>query len=293
MNKKRLKKAPLIYVQAQFNFSDLPSANIGTEGELENLHTEMMDIGLADRINSHAVQMGFQLNQDPSKDGYFEVKHEKNDMTRLIFRGFGNRRAVELMRNRLVIKVTDYVCYEDFKQFVESILIIIESNIGVLQKVLSKGVSLRYLDVILPSDKYTLKDYIQPALLPFYPEFANQTVGMSQSVSDTGINKTMTLVMEEAKPAPSGLPDRWLSSDLMEPDPQASLTIVPIVENYSMGKNYGILSLEHKLDLPNTPTWDKTMILDELDGLYRFSSSAFWQAITEEAKQEWGVMDGV
>ena len=140
MKKKRLQNAPLVYVQAQFSFTDLPSAKLGSEQELENLHAAMMEVGLADRIDSKVVEMGFHLNQDASKDGYFEVKQEKNDMVRLIFRGFGNRRSVELMRNRLIIKVTDYTCYEEFKEFAAQILQIAEASLLTLGKVLTKQI---------------------------------------------------------------------------------------------------------------------------------------------------------
>jgi uncharacterized protein (TIGR04255 family) len=289
MQKKRLKKAPLIYVQAQFHFTDLPSPKLGTEQELESLHNAMIDLGLADRIDSQVVEMGFHLNQDVSKDGYFEVKQEKNDMARLIFRGFGNRRVVELMRNRLIIKVTDYTSYEDFKEFGDRILKIAEANLAVLGKMLIKQISLRFIDVILPSQQRELNDYIHPALLPFHPGFAKQTVGMSQSVSVTGDNQNMVLVMEEAQPVPSGLPGRWLPADLMEPESRASLVLNPILESYSKGKNYGILSIDHLADFPDTPKWDRIDMLQRLDGLYDLSSSTFWQAITPVAEQEWGI----
>lgn len=291
MKKKRLQNAPLVYVQAQFSFTDLPSAKLGSEQELEKLHTAMMDVGLADRIDSKVVEMGFHLNQDASKDGYFEVKQEKNDMMRLIFRGFGNRRSVELMRNRLIIKVTDYTCYEAFKEFATQILQITEASLLMLGKVLTKQISLRYVDVILPSQAHSLSDYIKPALLPFHPDFANQTVGMSQSVSVTGENQVMVLVMEEAQPTQSGFPGRWLPVDLMEQDTRASLILFPELEGYCQGKNYGILSIDHQIDFPNTPKWDQHNILKQLDGLYGLSSSAFWQAITKVAKNEWEVID--
>lgn len=291
MKKKRLEKAPLVYVQAQFHFTDLPSSKLGTEQELESLHNAMMDIGLADRIDSKVVEMGFHLNQDASKDGYFEVKQEKNDMARLIFRGFGNRRAVELMRNRLIIKATDYTCYEEFKEFGASILKIAEANLVALGKVLTKQISLRYVDVILPSQEYELSDYIQATLLPFHPNFANQTVGMSQSVSVTGENQTMVLVMEEVQPTPSGLPGRWLPADLMEPEPRASLMLTPMLQSYHQGKNYGILSIDHQIDFPSTPKWNQNDMLQQLDGLYGLSSSTFWQAITNAAKHEWEIVD--
>lgn len=291
MKKKRLEKAPLVYVQAQFHFTDLPSAKLGSEQELENLHTAMMEFGLADRIDSKVVEMGFHLNQDASKEGYFEVKPEKNDMARLIFRGFGNRRSVELMRNRLIIKVTDYTCYEEFKAFTASILQITEASLLTLGKVLTKQISLRYVDVILPSQPHDLKHYIEPALLPFHPNFATQTAGMSQSVSVTGENQVMVLVMEEVQPTPSGFPGRWLPADLMEPETRASLILFPKLESYCQGKNYGILSIDHLIDFPDTPKWNQNSMFKQLDSLYGLSSSTFWQAITSVAKQEWGIID--
>ena len=291
MKKKRLAKAPLVYAQAQFHFTDLPSHQLGTEQELENLHKAMIDIGLADRIDSQAVEMGFHLNQDASKDGYFQLKQERNDMVRLIFRGFGNHRAVELMRNRLIIKTTEYTYYKDFKIFVDSILNAVDANIPALKKVLAKQISLRYVDVVLPSKKNELKDYIKPDLLPFHPTFAKQTVGTSQSVAITGDNCVMVLVMEEVQPTQSGWPGRWLPADLMEPDHRASLTLSPVVDIYQPGKNYGILSIDHQIDFPNTPRWHQTEMLDHLDKLYTLSNDAFWQSLTTIAEAEWRIVN--
>lgn len=294
MNKKRLKKAPLVFVQAQFHFSDLPSKNLGTDQELENLHRAMMDIGLADRIESKVIKLGFQFNQDVTKEGYFQLKpeQEQNDMARLIFRGFGNRRAVELMRNRLTVKTTEYTCYEDFKTFVENILNTVEANILALSKVLTKHISLRYVDIILPNVQYELKDYIKPELLPFRPTFADQTVGLSQSVAITGDNRAMVIVMEELQPTVSGFPGRWLPADLMELDNNASLNLMPMVDHYHLGKNYGILSVDHQMDIPVTPHWSQSEILARLDSLYDLSSKAFWEALTPIAEIEWEVIDG-
>jgi uncharacterized protein (TIGR04255 family) len=279
-----------VYVQAQFHFTDLPSRQLGTEQELESLHKAMIDIGLADRIDSKVVEMGFHLNQDVTKDGYFQVKQEKNDMARLIFRGFGTRRAVELMRNRLIVKTTEYTCYEEFKDFVDRIFKVTEANITALSKVLIKQISLRYVDVVLPSQQYELRDYIKPSLLPFHPTFAEQTVGVSQSIAITGENRAMVLVMEEARPTPSGLPGRWLPTELMEPEQRASLVLSPILDGYHRGKNYGILSIDHQIDLSSTPRWHQTEMLNHLDDLYDLSSSAFWEALTPVAENEWGVI---
>lgn len=291
MSKKRLEKAPLIFVQAQFHFTDLPSRQLGTEQELENLHKAMMDIGLADRIDSQVVELGFQLNQDTSKDGYFQVKQEKNDMVRLVFKGFANCRAVELIRNRLIIKTTEYTRYEDFKIFVDSILKVVEANITALGKVLTKQISLRYVDIVLPSQQYELKDYIKPELLPFHPTFATQTVGMSQSIAITGDNRAMVLVMEEAQPTQSGYPGRWLPADLMEPDHRASLTLSPAIDGYQPGKNYGIFSIDHQVDNPSTPRWSQNEMLNHLDSLYDLSSKAFWEALTPIAEAEWEIVN--
>lgn len=293
MNKKRLKKAPLVFVQAQFHFTDLPSKKLGTEKELESLHRAMMDIGLADRIDSKVIRLGIQFNQDVTKEGYFQLKpeQEQNDMARLIFRGFGNRRAVELMRNRLTIKTTEYTCYEDFKTFFETILTKVETNLSALNKVLTKQISLRYVDIILPNEQYELKDYIKPELLPFHSSFATHTIGVSQSVAVTGDNRAMVIAMEELQPTVSGFPGRWLPADLMELDNNASLNLSPLVDYYHPGKNYGILSVDHQIEIPATPRWSQSEILAHLDSLYDLSSKAFWEALTPIAEKEWEVVN--
>jgi uncharacterized protein (TIGR04255 family) len=195
------------------------------------------------------------------------------------------------MGNRLIVKTTDYTCYEAFKGFVETILQTTRANLPALGKVLAKQVSLRYVDVILPSSGYELQDYIKPDLLPFHPSFASQTVGMSQSVAITGDNRAMVLVMEECQPSPSGWPERWLPADLMEADHRASLTLTPILDAYGPGKNFGILSIDHQVDLPDTPRWHEAELLAGLDGLYALSNAAFWQALTTTAEQEWGFIN--
>ena len=61
MTKKRLIKAPLVLVQAQIHFSSLPSLELGTAQELENLHKAMIQLGYAEKIDSEVVEMAFQF----------------------------------------------------------------------------------------------------------------------------------------------------------------------------------------------------------------------------------------
>jgi hypothetical protein len=96
--------------------------------------------------------------------------------------------------------------------------------------------------------------------------------------------------MEEAQPTLSGWPGRWLPADLMEPDPRASLTLSPLVDGYQPGKNYGILSIDHQIEFPDTPRWSQNEMLSHLDNLYDLSSKAFWEALTPAAENEWRVI---
>jgi uncharacterized protein (TIGR04255 family) len=291
MPKKRLKKAPLVLVQAQIHFSDLPLQALGTEQELENLHKAMIKMGFAERIDAEVVEIGFQFNPEEAKDGYVQLKQQKKNSKRLVFRGFGRTQSVELTSNRLIIKNTRYKDYEQFSTDIRAILEKFTDHLGDLENVLIKQASIRYIDVILPSKENELFDYIQPNLLPFHPEFSEATVGMSQSIAKTGEHRFMIIMAEEVQAAPLGYPGRWLPVDMLESDQRAVLVLNPFLDSYQQGKNYGILNIDHRLDFPETPKWQQQEIMQHLDDLYALSSQFFWDAVTDIAKREWELIN--
>jgi len=287
MSKKRLINAPLVLVQAQIHFSNLPSHGLGTEQELEDLHKSMIKIGFAERIDSEVVEIGFQYNPEGASDGYGELKQHKSNLKRIVFRGFGQTQSVELVSNQLIIKNTKYENYNKYSGDIKEILSVFTSNLSDLKHVLTKQVSLRYIDVILPSKGNKLSNYIDSRLLPFHPDFSEETAGMSQSIAKTGDNQFMVITTEEVKATQSGYPGRWLPVDLLESDQQAVLVLTPYIDKYHQGENYGILNADHRVDFPNTPEWETQKIMQRMDSLYDLSSQFFWSVISETAKQEW------
>lgn len=289
MTKKSLEKAPLVLVQAQIHFSALPSRELASEQELENLHKAMIELGFVERINTDVVEIGFQFNPEEAKDGYVELKQQKSNSKRLIFRGFGKTQSVELISNRLTVKCSQYESYEDYSDTIRKILEVLSYNLQDLQNVLTKQVSIRYIDVILPSKEHDLADYLVDGLLPYSPEFSDETSGISQSIAKTGDNQFMIIMAEEVKASQSGFPGRWLPADILESDQRAILVLNPYLENYQTGKNYGILNIDHRIDLTDTPKWKINTIMQKMDGLYDLSSQLFWEVISKSAKKEWGV----
>jgi uncharacterized protein (TIGR04255 family) len=287
MTKKRLIKAPLVLVQAQIHFSTLPTRDLGTEKELESLHKAMIKLGFAERIDSEVVEVGFQFNPEVVKDGYVELKQQKSNSKRLIFRGFGKSQSVELVSNHIIIKNSQYENYIQYSAKIKDILKVFTANLSDLKDVLTKQISIRYIDVILPSKENELSHYIDPCLLPFHPKFSTETSGISQSVTKTGDNQFIVISTEEVKAEITGFPGRWLPADMLESDQRAVLMLNPYIESYSVGKNYGILNIDHRIDLPNTPIWETTEIINQLNSLYTLSSQLFWDVISDTAKQEW------
>lgn len=287
MTKKRLIKAPLVLVQAQIHFSDLPSRELGTEQEMEDLHKAMIKLGFAERIDTEVVEIGFQFKLEGDGYGYGELKKQKSNSKRLVFRGFNKTQSVELIHNRLTIKNTQYKNYGKYSGDIKEILNVFTSHLNDLKNVLTKQVSIRYIDVILPSKKMELSDYINPSLLPFHPDFSKETMGISQSITETGENQFMVIMTEEVKASVTGIPGRWLPADMLESDQQAVLILNPYLEKYHSPKNYGILNTDHRMDFTEDVEWKTNTIMEQLDGLYSLSSQFFWDAITEVAKQEW------
>jgi len=289
MTKKRLIKAPLVLVQAQIHFSSLPSLELGTAQELENLHKAMIQLGYAEKIDSEVVEMAFQFKVEDASDGYSELKQQKNNSKRLIFRGSNKTQSVELIKNCLTIKSTQYQGYDIYSNHIENILTIFTTHLSDFKNVLIKQASLRYIDVILPCEGKEISNYIAPNLLPFHPDFATETMGISQSIAKTNDNQFMAITMEEAKVDITGFPNRWLPADMLESDQRAVLMLNPYIENYKNGKNYGILSIDHRVDSSEDLQLQTSIVMKQLNALYTLSSKFFWDTITEEAKQEWEV----
>ena len=288
MSKKWLEKAPLVLVQAQFYFSDLPSPSLVTEQELESLHKALIKLGFVEKIDTELVELGFEMSEE-AHDGYIQIKQQKNNIKRLVFRGFNKTQSVEFMSNRITVKNTDYKHYDQFVETIKNILDVFTKNVSDLENVLMKQVSIRYIDVVLPSENYELKDYICPDLLPFHPTFSKKTIGMSQSIVKTDGDSFMIIVTEEVET--NNYPGRWLPVDMLESDERAVLLLKPYLDKYQQGKNYAILNIDHRVDFPNTPKWEQTNMLEKLDSLYDLSSQFFWEVITDTAKTEWGMQD--
>jgi len=289
MTKKRLINAPLVLVQAQIHFSNLPSRELGTEQELENLHKAMIELGFAEKIDSEVVEIGFQFKLEGASDGYGELKQHKSNSKRLVFRGFNKTQLVELIHNRLTIKNTQYKNYDTYSNDIKNILTVFTTHLNDFKNVLIKQVGLRYIDVILPCQKKELSDYIDPSLLPFHPNFSTETMGISQSIAKTGENQFMAITTEEVKADITGLPGRWLPADMLESDQQAVLILNPYLAKYHPTQNYGILSTDHRIDFSEDLKLQTNTVMKQLDNLYTLSSQFFWNVITEGAKQEWEV----
>jgi uncharacterized protein (TIGR04255 family) len=287
--KKQLIKAPLVLVQAQIHFSNLPSLELGTAQELENLQKAMIDLGYFEKIDSEVVEIGFEFKLEGTGDGYGELKQHKSNSKRLVFRGFNKTKSVELIQNRLTIKNTQYQGYAAYSDDIKNILDAFTTHLSDFKNVLIKQASLRYIDVILPCAGKELSDYINPNLLPFYPDFAVEKMGISQSITKTGEYQSMVISTEEAKADITGFPSRWLPADMLESDQQAILMLHPYIENYEHGKNYCILSTDHRAGFSEDLQLQTTTVMDQLNNLYTLSSQFFWDAITEKAKQEWEV----
>ena len=288
MTKKRLIKAPLVLVQAQIHFSDLPSRELGTEQEMEDLHKAMIKLGFAERIDTEVVEIGFQFKLEGASDGYGELKQQKSNSKRLVFRGFNKTQSVELIHNRLTIKNTQYKNYGKYSGDIKEILNVFTSHLNDLKNVLTKQVSIRYIDVILPSKEKELSDYINPSLLPFHPGFSKETMGISQSITKTGENQFMVIMTEEVKASVTGFPGRWLPADMLESDQQAVLMLNPYLEKYHPTKNYGILNTDHRMDFTEDVEWKTNTIIEQLDSLYSLSSQFFWGRYNRGSKTRMG-----
>ena len=285
MANRYLKKAPLIYTQVSVHFSSLPSKEVASDDALESYHKAMMGFELADRLDSEIRQTALHFNHNDA-NSYF-VQKDSQPLKRIVFRGNEKSTAVELQRNKLVVKTSRYTTHTKMFELVNNILIQAQDHITDLDKVLINQVGIRYIDVVLPKQDKQLEHYIKKELLPYHPESSQSAVGTSQTVAITGDDQQMVILFEELAAGPNGLPERWLPVDLLEPDNNATMVLHPGVDDYGRGNNYAIMSVDHRQNMPKAPQWDIQMINDSLSNLQKVSSDAFWDSITAAAKDEW------
>lgn len=277
----RLSQAPLVHVVAQMHFSELPAYDATA---LSHLHRLLVEAGFPERVTTslEEVEWAFAL---PSGE---EPQQRRRHIPRLVFKGPGQRRLVELRQDRLLFKVTDYEGHETFLAEWDEVMRLVAEALPDVGKALLHRLSLRYVDLVVPKEGEILRELVSEALLPPpLPDVEGSPLfGSTTKVLDTGEGRHLRVMFEELQPHQQRL-TKVLPDDLTERATSCGLSISAQPHWQVVSGAYGLLDIDHVYTAAQTPAVgdvDKPAIFRQL---HEQTHRAFWGLITDQARRSW------
>lgn len=281
--KKSLERAPLVHVLLDLRFSESPALK-DISSDLEKiLHEKMIDIGFPEKILSNTKHNELQINQDTN-----EFTYNVTDIKRLLFRASGEQSIVEFSSSAILLKATKHSSFENLSEKFVQIVEILE-DIFSIKKTLLKSLELRYVDVIVPVETYTLSDFFTSNLTIFNSlnKFKHE-LGQIVKVVQTDDNQKLIVNFVEL-PCLGKQIQQVLPNDLIEQDPKCSL-IIKGQDSWLKVESatYGLLDIKHVHNFIGSPEFSLTTVKKTAKSLYQDLSDVFWESLSETAKQTWG-----
>ncbi|WP_019029476.1 TIGR04255 family protein [Colwellia piezophila] len=285
--KKFLEEAPLVHAVIHLEFSKNPALSAMTQEISNSLHQRMIEEGFPERIDSQqeVVEFVFSGHNQPPKQKITNVH-------RTLFRASGEMDVVQVSDHALIIKTTDYQCFEKFhKKFVSALQACIDV-VPNFDKVLLKSVGLRYVDLIAPKRGSSLSDYVSSEVLPMSLSMLDTPVkryGKTFTQAQLNESQVMSVNFEEI-PSEQGRVHKVLPDNLIEADPRGGLRIQGHQWWLELDcPTYGILDIDHQYSFVGSPVFDISFLNATIENLYMYANQVFWGTITDTAKQAWKI----
>lgn len=287
--KQFLKEAPLVQAIIHLRISQHPDLTNPSEAIAGALHKRMTKEGFPERIDTEATTLEFNFTSADK-----QLNQNSSSVKGISFRAPGEKDIILITHQNIVLKTTDYSCFEDFSGTFRRILEALIDSVPDFDKVLLKSASIRYVDLIVPKQGSKLEDYVSKDLLPMsLPMLEHSTSLHSATVNQVATNQLqiMTVKFEEI-PCPDGKIQRVMPNDLIEQDPRCALRISGQKDWFSLSSpSYGMLDVDHLHSFDASPQFDLDLISKTVKSLYDDTSKVFWGAITETAKEAWQISE--
>ena len=277
-----IKEPPLLMVAAELRFSAMPTFS---EDQLRKLHSELMQIGYPERIDTPMRQ--YQLVLGPEAPAPLAEPIIAN---RTAFRAVGKRRIFYVMQDSVFIKFTEHHSFNaTFAEF-EKLLSTVEKVFTELTFTTVQHLGLRYSNLIVPQKGKSLGDYADGEILPHRLPIDDAVLpaGIMAAQAQTKRGGLLRLLVERV-PAIEGKVSKVLPDDLIDLDPRTALSI-PSSNKWAelTTDSYAILDIDHQLSLSDAPRYDRGEIAKQFHALHCDICSVFESVLKEDAKKEWG-----
>lgn len=285
-----MQKAPLVHVVAEISFSHLPDPS---KEVIEKLHGDLLEADFPEHIESIRQAVEFVLPALGSTD---QAQQTVSQIKRQVFRNAHKTKLVEFTQDpqistgRIIYKVTDYAGKEAFFAQLQKLLEIFKKHLPNLSKTTFKGVSLNYVDLIVPEVDQQLSDLVTAEICP--PQLTtinNQKFmfGTSFRMVETAPGQRLQVAFEEVRPNEEKL-TKVLPDHLMEADPRCGLNMQAREHWWQIkSETYGILSVQHLFQPQESQQMQAFDSIKKLRDLQEICSQVFKEVTTETAIQTW------
>jgi len=158
---KPYKNVPLVMAVIDISFSELP--NFEKKFDIEELAESLFKLGFTEKekINLNGLEVRIEDRSD--KDYSQGVSHTNtNHITRTHWVLLNHERttALHILSDKIILKVTDYTTFKNFKELFEKCLMECSKNIPLLESAHAKRIGVRYLDLIAPKLNVDVNEYL-------------------------------------------------------------------------------------------------------------------------------------
>lgn len=289
----RFKKAPLVYVTARIQTTELPDFLADQQIQLQQamIQHKMPEYKSASLDEIQVSMPGGGADHG----GDVEIQPMARKRVRRAFFSDERKECLLLEANFIEFRTVAYTKYSDFIARFAQLLSALVSSVPVYGDVLSHEFSLSYADIIVPFPGRSLEDYFanDGKLLPldaFFPDDDAEPdefrVGQVQISRITAPNQRIDMTLEQL-PVKQGRLLRYLPAAMAEPDGRLSM---PLLAPHSVPLDevpyYGLLMTQaaklEKLKLVDVELHQSFASLHEL------TKQTFWRLINERVcKKDW------
>ncbi|MEH6637675.1 MAG: TIGR04255 family protein [Porticoccaceae bacterium] len=285
---RRLKIAPLIFVQVEMTWSPLPDPNVLNVDELTQFHRALQKLGFSQKQELEFTWQELSLSgADSALKSRSQIRH--------IFSNPERDCQVEITREKVSIKQSRYAGFEALFTLAKDVISLLEA----VEDIRNTGVgvvSIHYVDLFIPSKGRQLEEYVSSQLIPFSPALSNILAKQRTASSVILLEKSDAKIRDIAVrlniyQADGGKMPIFVPVELQEQQQEAAMRLFLPEIDFDENVEYGLMDIRHASKFVKQEKFGDVNKGEELRSLYQIASNVFWDILSEPAKEEWGYSD--
>jgi uncharacterized protein (TIGR04255 family) len=290
-NNKPYKNVPLIMALIDISFSELP--NFEKKFDIEELAESLFKLGFTEK--QKIILNGLEVKIDERTDSNYKqgVSHTNtNHITRShwVLLNHEKTKALHILSDKIILKVTDYSTFDEFKELFKECLTECSKNIPLLKDAHAKRIGIRYLDLIAPKlnvdvNEYLGKEWHSPSSFISKSESRRLLVNKTTQFYE---DDNVKVKLDSTQFYPSNGANIGIIPDDLADDERVALQIkfLPwIADSMDNKQSYVLLDIDAFREENLGRVGDN--LVDIASGLRKKVNDSFKDYITDKAEMDW------